>query len=174
MKHVWGLTALALSAFAYSPAVYAAPELKVGYVDIQKALAESRAGSAAKKEYEVEVKQAQGELDKKKESFQAKRAAFDKQKASLSEEAGAQKQEELLQLEKDLKRNFQDLESKLRRRNAQIIGDLVKELRKAVAVVGEERGYTVILERSSDAVLYVDAQHDITAEVVKAYDAQTK
>ena len=62
MKHVWGLTALVLSAFAYSPAVFAAPDLKVGYVDIQKALADSRAGSAAKKEYEVEVKQAQGEL----------------------------------------------------------------------------------------------------------------
>lgn len=154
--------------------VSAAPEFKVGYVDIQKALAESKAGSSARQEYEAEVKQAQSELDKKKEVFQAKRAAFDKQKSTLAEESLAQKQEELIQMERDLKRNFQDLEAKLRRRNGQILGELVKDLRKAVEQVGQQRGYSIILEKSSDAVLYVDKQHDITTEVVKVYDAQTK
>ena len=166
------LASIAVVSLLGSPA-FAAPETKIAYVDIQKALADSQAGGKAKKAYEVEVKEAQKELNKKKSAFQAKGEAFKKQKSSLSREALASKQEELIQMEKDLKRNFQDLEQKLRRRNGQIIAGLIKELRKAVQVVGEKNGYTMIVERGSDAVLYVNSANDITAEVVQAFDEQS-
>lgn len=156
-----------------SPAL-ATPDFKVGFVDLQKALALSKAGKSAKKVYEIEVKDAQKDLDKKKEAFQKRRTAFEKQRETLNEIALGEKREELIGLEKDLKRSFQDSEAMLRRRNTQIVGELLGKIRKIVDTVGKDKGFTVILEKSSDAVLYADSEIDLTTEVVEAFNAKSE
>ncbi|MCB0325510.1 MAG: OmpH family outer membrane protein, partial [Bdellovibrionales bacterium] len=113
-------------------------------------------------------------IDKKKDEFEKLRSAFDKQQGSLNEDALVQKQEELLQKERDIKRSFKDSQDALRRKNALMVQDLLKEMRRAVAAIGKEEGFTVILEKGSQAVLYADNSIDITDEVVKRFDNQTK
>lgn len=165
-------TALLVALSAQS--AFAAPEVKLGYVDLQRALTESTKGKAAQKDYEKAVQSAQSKLDEKKGEFERLRDSFSKQQASLNPDALQKKEEELLEKERDIKRSFKDSQEKLRRTNAQMVGDLMKELRSAVEAVGKEKGLTVILEKGSNAVLYADNDIDITDEVVARFNKNTQ
>ena len=161
------LSALVLSAGS----LRAEDSLRVGFVDLEQALSASKAGASAQKQYETSVRSAQGKLDKKKKELERLQKEFVKQRESLSEDARLSKQEKLIGLEKDLKRSFQDSQEALQRQNAQLVGDLIKKIRKAVKEVGEEKGFTLILEKGDKAVLYADSAIDITGEVVKKFNA---
>lgn len=152
----------------------AAPDLSVAYVDIQKALETSRAGSKAQKEYEGEIKSAQDKIRAKKQQLEDKQAAFLKQKDSLNAEARVQREEEVVNLEKDLKRSLEDAQDSLQRTNAVLLKDLIKDLRNVVSEVGKEKGYTIIFERAGTGVLYADNSIDITNLVVERFDARSK
>lgn len=168
------LGALAVCAIDAVPAAAAPEDFRLAFVDVQKALSLSKAGKRAQVDYEGEVKIAQKDIDKKKDEFETRRKNFESQKDSLNEKALGEKQEELISLEKELKRSFQDSQAKLRRKNSQIVGDLIAKLRTVVGKVGKEKNFTMILEKSSDAVLYADSAIDITEEVVGEFDDQYK
>lgn len=148
----------------------AAPELRVGFVDLQRALASSEAGKDAQKKYEAEVKKLQARLDDKKNEFEKLRQAYQKQKDSLNDKARQDKEEELLAREKELKRTLQDSQDALRRKNAQLVGELVERLKKVVDTYGKSEGYTIILEKGGQAVLFADTSIDVTDDVVKKFD----
>lgn len=174
MKSVANIVFAVLLACFFVSSAHAAPDLKVGYVDMQKALAESKAGKAAQKDYEKELQDAQEAIEKKKNEYESLRDAYQKQQASLNAKAKAEKEEKLLSLERDLKRDFKDSQDSLRRMNSQLVGGLVEDLKKAVDEVGKKEGFTFILERSSQSVLYADSALDVTEKVVKAFDAMNR
>lgn len=149
-------------------------EFKVAFVDMQRALQSSEAGRDAQKQYETEVKKSQGKIDEKKSEFERLQKNYTKQKESLSDKAKQDKEEELMGVEKELKRSFQDTQDTLRRRNAQIVGELVEQLRKVVDQLGQEEGYTLILEKGGPALLYADTKIDITDEVIRKFNEMKK
>ena len=152
----------------------AAPDFKIGYVDIQRALAASSAGKEAQKKYEEEVKRLQGKLDIKKNEFEKLQQSYQKQKDSLNAKARSDKEEELLSQEKELKRTYQDSQEALRRKNGQLVGELVEKLKKIVDEFGKTEGYTVILEKGAQSVLYADTRVDVTDSIVRKFDDATK
>jgi outer membrane protein len=161
---------IAVITFAVRPAS-AAPELRIGVVDLQKALTSSKEGMKAQKAYEAEVKKAQAGLDKKKEEFESLKKSFEKQRQSLNDQARAQKEEELITTEKEVARSFQDAKEQLRRRNQVLVTDLIKEIRTVVEEVAQASGYTLVLERNAQGVLFADNAVDITDKVVEKYNA---
>jgi outer membrane protein len=167
---LWTATALLL----VLPASCLAEDLKVGVIDMQKALTSSKSGGAAQRQYEKEVKEAQSKLDVKKGEFEKLQQAFSKQRDSLNEKARGQREEELINMEKELKRTFQDSKESLQRRNAQLVGDLVKKIRAIVEDVGKSEGYSLILEKNEQTVLYADSAIDITPTVVARFDGSSK
>lgn len=169
-----GAFALMLGVAVMSSSANAAPELKVGYVDMQKALASTDAGKEAQKKYEAEVKKLQAKLDDKKGDFEKLQGSYQKQKDSLSEKARAEKEEELMSHEKELKRTFQDSQEMLRRKNAQLVGELLEKMRKVVDTFGKAEGYTLILERGGQGLLFADSSIDVTDSIVKRFNSEAK
>ncbi len=162
------------AALASTPPAAAESEIKVAFVDLQKALAMSKAGKEAQTSYQGEVKKAQSGIDKKKQVFEKRKESFQKQRDNLNERARVEKEEELLQLKKDIEREFKDSQQKLQRKNAIMVGELIKKIREAVASVGKEKSLTMIFEKSSQSVLYADRSIDITDEVVARFDKMTQ
>ena len=143
---------------------------KMGIVDLQKALASTDSGKEAQKQYESEVKRLQSQLDGKKAEYEKMQQSYQKQKTSLNEKARAEKEEELSNTEKELKRTFQDSQDTLRRKNAQLVGDLVNKMKLVVEDYGKSNGYSVILDRAGQGILYNDASTDLTDQIVKAFN----
>ena len=164
------ILAVAVISLFVSARAEASPDVKVGYVDVQKALSASKLGTEAQKKYEEQVKKEQAKLDTKKGEFEKAQADYAKQKDSLSEKARGEREEKLLTMERELKRSFQDLQEQLRRENMKLVGELVKKIKEIVDEMGKKDGYTVILEKGAQSVLYADTQIDLTDRVVKQFD----
>ena len=49
-----------------------AADMKVGVVDLQKALSQTKAGAKAQKDFEAEIKSLQTDIDKKKNEYETK------------------------------------------------------------------------------------------------------
>lgn len=166
----------ASTAFLSGPAVSPASadsSVKIAYVDLQKALSESEAGKTAEDKFQEEVKKARAGIDAKKKDYDALQESVKKQKDSLSAKALSEKEEKLTAMEKDLKRAIQDGEDSLRRKNAQLVGDLVKKLRAIVDQIGKDDGYTLIMEKGAQSpVLFADKEIDITDKVVKKFNSE--
>lgn len=165
-------TALFLIALFFVTNVLADSSLKVAYVDIQKALELTKAGQKVQKEFKSEVDSEQKQIDKKKTEYENLKESLDKQKSSLNESALREKEESLLTMEKELKRSFQDSQDKLRRKNASLVGELVKKMRELIEKMGKEEGYSIILEKNGQGVIFADPSLDITESVVKKFDSQ--
>ena len=69
-------------------------------------------------------------------------------------------------------RSFQDAKEQLKRRNVTLVSDLIKDIRKVVEELGRDEGYTVILEKNAQGVMYTDDALDITDKVVERYNAK--
>ncbi|RME68489.1 MAG: OmpH family outer membrane protein [Nitrospirae bacterium] len=152
------------------PSVSFAKDLKVAYVDLQKALNECMAGKEAKETLEKEKAQKQKEIEKKEKQIDALKAEIEAKKAVLSQEALQKKQDDLDRLLRELKRFVQDANDELQKKQQQYTNKILSELVSVVNEIGKQRGYTIIFERVPGVLLYVDESLDITDEVIKLYD----
>jgi len=164
------LAALVISAFLLSGAQ--AADLKIGYVDLQKALNESTAGKKAKEKFTAEVKRAESEITRKKEELERLGASLEKQGSMLKDDVKAEKEKSFIQMQKDYERKVKDYKDDLQIKDAQytrgILADLVDIIRK----YGRDNSYTIIFERSETVLLYATDALDITDKIISLYDAQ--
>ncbi len=162
---------LLTSSFICSTA-FADSSLKLAYVDIQKALEQTKSGQKVQKEFKSEVDNEQKNIDRKKAEYESLKESLEKQRGSLNETTLREKEESLLTLERELKRSFQDSQEKLRRKNANLVGELVKKMRELIETIGKDQGYSMIIEKNSQAMIFADPSLDITDLVVKKFDDQ--
>ena len=151
-----------------------AQQLKIGYVDLQRALNESDAGKAAKERFKVQVDRLQVDLKKKKD-------ALDAMKEQIEKKASVMKAEEARNLEKDYQKKLRDFEraykdsqGELQQKDSELTVELLKELQVVIEQFGKEQGYSIILEQSSSSVLYGAADLDLTDQVIARYNARKR
>src|SRR5712672_2256443 len=84
---IFAVLAAARSAYAQA--------MKIGYVDVQRAVQEVEEGKAARSRLQAELAQKRTDLDKKRADLEKMKADYDKQAPVLSEDAKRQKQEQL-------------------------------------------------------------------------------
>jgi outer membrane protein len=162
---------LALSLCALTAGA-ARADLKIGYVDLQRALNESEAGRQAKEKFKVQVDRLQGDLKKKKDSLDA-------MKEQLEKKASVMKDEEARNLEKDYQRKLRDFEraykdsqGELQQKDNELTVELLKQLQGVIEQFGKENGYSIILEQSSSSVLYGSPELDLTEQIIARYNAR--
>jgi outer membrane protein len=164
---------LVLVVLAFSPALVSAQEkLKIGFIDIQRAITESAAGKKAKARFDAQVKKAESDLLKEKQELERLKSDFDKKGPLL-------KEDERRNLEADLERRFrqyqrtgQDHQQELRQREGEMTSDIIKELQQIVTDIGKAEKFTLIFERSQ--ILYHDQGIDITNKVIETFNKKTK
>lgn len=170
MKRLLLLTVVLLTLVAV-PAAMAA-DMKVGYVDLQKALNLSAAGKAAKdkmrakfKDYDVDVQKKQDELKKLKDELE-------KQAMLLSPEARAAKERDYQQKVKDYQRLTKDIQEELQQTDAEYTRKILEDIFKVVQQIGKQEGYTMILEKTESSILYASDGIDMTDRVIQLFDKQ--
>lgn len=147
-----------------------AAEFKVGFVDLVKALNESDAGKKAKTDLEFMIKSKQGVLDEKGKAIEKLRSELEKQASVLSQDARKGKEEELERLIRDYQRLVADSQNEVKKKEGEVTGEIVKELRAIVAKFGEEEGYTVILDNAEGLILFSKKDADLTESIIKRYN----
>lgn len=164
-KIVVALVALLLLA---TPAL---AEIKIAYVDLQKALNLSKAGVKAKSEISAQVKKYEEEFKNKQEDLQKLKTELEKQAVLLSDSAKAQKERDFQQNVKELQRFQKDVKEELQQRDADATKKILGQMFEILQKIGKDGGYQMIIEKNEGAVIYADESVDLTDKLIKAFDA---
>jgi outer membrane protein len=155
---------LALAAPAF------AQEIKVGYVDLQKALNTSVAGQSAKEEIGKKVQQFEGQVTQRQNELRRLKEDLERQAALLSDDARSAREREYQQKLRDFQRYTKDLQEELQQKDAEFTRRILEELFEVITEFGAKEGYTVILERTESSLLYASEDADLTDRIIEAYN----
>lgn len=156
------------TAFNWRPAD--AAEVKIGVVDLMKALNESNSGKKAKTELEALIKSKQSGVDEKGREIEKLKGDLDKQASVLSADAKKSKEEELERLLREYQRLVSDSQAELKKKESELTGEILKQIRAVIDKIGQEGGYSMIIENADGIILFSKKEINITDEVLKRYN----
>jgi outer membrane protein len=165
-----GVAGLYFMFLAASPVFAADASLKIGLVDLFRAVNESDQGKKAKSELEAIIKGKQESLEEKGKAIEKLKGELDKQAGVLSAEAKKGKEEEMERLAREYQRTVADSQNDIRKKEGELTGRIVKDLRDIVLSIAQEESYTLILEKAEGLILFADKNLDITDSVIKRFD----
>jgi outer membrane protein len=146
--------------------------VKIGFIDVQRAISESQAGKLAKDRFQAQVKKAEGDMAKEKQEIERLKGDLDKKGPLMKEEERRNLEADLQKRYVTYQRNAGDYQQELRQKESDMMADILKELEKIVNEVGKAEKFTLILERSQ--ILYSDQGIDITNKVIELYNSRAK
>ena len=147
---------------------------KFGYVNFQKALNEVEEGKKAKSVLKSEFDEKQKKLDIVQNELQAMKTDLDKQRLILSADALKEKEESFRKKFMDLQQKIASYEQELKTKESKLTSDILTVVHKIVEDIGQKEGYTMILEKSQEVVVYSPLDADLTDRVIKEYNAMSK
>ena len=150
---------------------FAAEEaVKIGVVDLLKALNESEVGKKAKGDLEAMIKLKQLSIDEKGKKIEQLKADLDKQASIISAEAKKSREEDIERLIRDYQRIVTDSQAEVKKKEGELTNNILKELREVIEKIGQEEDYTIILEQAEGLVLYSNKANSITEKTIKRYN----
>ena len=143
---------------------------RVGLIDLQRCLKESKEGQKVfqilkKKKGDLQIR-----LDTKQRELLELRKELDKQAMMLSMDAQKGKKKAIERKTRELEYLYKDLNEEMVRLQGKEKQRIFKELEKIIKKIGFEENYTMIMEKRAGGVLYSTESIDITDQVIKAYD----
>jgi outer membrane protein len=174
VRRIGWIVGIAFLAVGFLAGMVGSAELKVGSVDIQRAVNECNAGKEAKKEITKEVEKFQRLIAEKQKELQTMKETLEKQAPMLNTDARAAKEKEYQSKGRDFQRWGEDYQNELKQKQVEKERTISMSLQKVIQKLGADEGYTVILEKNEAIVLYTSKAIDITDRVIKLFDAQKK
>src|SRR6516225_6818622 len=172
-----GLLVVGLSpAVAQQPAPAAAPSpassARIAYIDVQRVLARSSAGVAAREQLEREKSVMQKEMDGKRVELEKLRDELEKKGPLMTADARREKQEVFERKRRDAARMMDDFQKELEKKEQVLLQRVLQDLSGVIEKVGKDRGFYMIVEKRGASVLYASPDADLTDDIIRAYDTQ--
>ncbi len=157
--------------FLLTASVFAQSGLKVGYVNMNRAINLSDEGKRSKKFLEAQFAQTKRSLDVKKQTIQVKERELS-ESLMLSEEAKSQKRKEIERLKKELMEEAKKEQNAFRSDEQRHTKKIFEDLLSVVKKVSASEKYDLVLEFNvSQTVLYSRFEfNDLTDKVVLEYN----
>jgi outer membrane protein len=167
MKRAVVFIVCSVLAMAFSSPVAATDPLKIGYVDMQRALNQCEAGQEAKKLITAEVEKMQKNLMSKQKEVEKLKEDLEKRGSVMAENIRREKERDYQAKLRDLQRIQRDFEEDLRRKDREVTDKVLLDLAKIIKKIGEDGKYTMILERNQPTIIYISGALELTDEVIK-------
>lgn len=156
---------ISMGSFGYSQS-----NVKIGYIDLQKVIRDSKAGKSAKAAFENEFKRKKQIIDNKASILAQEKQDFISQSPLMDDEARKRKAEEIQQNEKELTRLRDDFREELQKKDFELTQKILKELESVIRVIGTKEGYSLIVEKTESGIIFGGDDVNITQKVITAYD----
>lgn len=145
-------------------------DVKLGYVDLQRALKEVGEGQAA-------TAKLKSELDKKKSEFEAEQKklredsmVLDRQASAISEEVRVEKMKALQGRLMAMGEKGQKLQVEFVEKERVELKKLFDKMDAIIAAIAQREGLTMVFEKTDSGLLYSPASFDLTNELVRTYN----
>lgn len=161
--------AVALFVFFATPAW--AQQLKIGFIDIQRAISESGPGKKARDKFQAQYKKIEADMMRQKQDVEKMKADLDKKGPLLKDEDRRRLEGDFQKKYLAYQRDARDYQEELQAKEREMTSDILKELEGVVAELGKNEKFTLILERSQ--LLYSDQGIDVTNRVIELYNSRS-
>ncbi|MEE9523715.1 MAG: OmpH family outer membrane protein [Thermodesulfovibrionales bacterium] len=172
MKKV--LAAITVSVLLLVGTAYAEENIKIGYVDMRRALNECKAGKIAKVELETMIKAKQKFLDDERKKLDEMQSELEKKASLLSEKAKEEKQKEFQEKVQAYQKLLADAQKEINEKEAEYTKRIIDDIREIVSDIAKSDGYTLVFEKTEISVMYAKDGLDLTDKVVEKYNSKTK
>lgn len=150
-------------------AVPARAEVRLAYVDIQRALNECNAGKRAKLQIREKVDEITGRLKRQQAEVQSLQDELQKKGALMRPDQRQNLSDEYATKMRDFQQNYKNAQDELRQKDQEVTAMIVRDLATVVRNISEKDGYTMVMEKGE--ILWGTPSIDITDEVIRSYDA---
>jgi outer membrane protein len=149
-----------------------AEDLKLGYVDMQRALNETEDGRKAKATLKKEFDQKQKELDEQQAQLKKDIEDLDKKRTLLPADKVREKESELRsrleKVQQTYVRHQQDLQGKEQKETAKIF----ERMTKIISEIAAAENFSMIVDKS--ALVFAKPHLDLTNELIRRYNGGQK
>lgn len=169
MVRKW-VVVLGVLLFAFARPLFA-DDFKIGVVDVNKILNESKEGADAKNKMKVRYDELQKKLSDKQESLKKMKDDIEKQKILLGKEKLKEKEDELDKELVEFRKIVAESEKEMRDTESAYTQEILSKIKGTVEKIVKEKGLNLVVDRSG-GIVYADDQLDITPEVLEKLDKE--
>ncbi len=173
MKKITVLSIVILALFVFSVPAYA-KELKIGYVNLQRALTESEEGKQAREKLKEEAEEKEAELTEKQTELKELNSEIEKKAAVWNEETRTAKEKELRKKGQAFQDRYVEYEQELNLKEKKTIEQIIERLSVTVKEIAKKGGYDYVFEKAAGGILVAPDGDDLTEKVIDAFNSASK
>jgi outer membrane protein len=147
---------------------------KIAYVNVQAIASSSVEGKAATAKLEELKKKKTAELGEKNKALQALQTKLQQGGSVLNDQARSQLEKDIEKMNREIQFFQQDANTDLQELQNDLQGDFQTKLNPILDQIAKEKGLHVLLDGASSGAVWADPGLDLTAEVIKRFDAAAK
>jgi outer membrane protein len=146
---------------------------KVGYIDLKRLVTESKLGKEARKQIQALSQEKEKAAFEKLQKIKQLKSELEEQNTSLTDTKKRDKLQQLQNLNKEYKRFITDSKEQIAQKDRDLVALILKHAEPIIQTISKKEGYTLII-KDPKVLGYLDPKIDITDDVLKKLDAQTK
>jgi outer membrane protein len=151
--------------------VVAADEgIKIGFIRTQRVILETQAGKEGYANLQSLVDQHRQRIQQKESEIRAMEQELADQGQMLTEQARLEKREDLQRAIVSLNRMNEDAQNEIGNREKILLDRIIEQLAKVIEKIGQDEGYTIILDADGPSVLFSDQAKDISTKVIEEFN----
>jgi outer membrane protein len=150
----------------------AAQELKIGFLDAQKVLSQTKEGTRIRETLDAFVKARQEIIDLDERELKRMKDELDQQGILLSKEALSLKQNEMEEAFGRYQRKASELKKEVQEKQLSSLNAFNQKMEQATREVAEKEGYGFVLDKNGErgAVIYGKESFNLTAKIIEQMD----
>lgn len=149
-------------------------QVKIGVVDLQRAINETEDGRQAKRRLKKLFDERQKSLNAAQESLKAQKESLERQQDVLAEDALKKKVEKYQADLMELQNEYVQYQQELTQKEAELTGKILEKMQAILRRIGQSDGYTLIVEANEGGIVWVPNNLDLTDVLIQRYNKQAK
>jgi len=174
MKRSGLLISVVLVSVLVLPGFQAMAGEKIGFVDIREVILNSDAGKKAAEEFRKLYEKDRAIIQERETELKKLKDELEKQGSILTRTAREEKEAAYQKKFRDYQLLVKDINEDLQAKDQKLTKDMVPEILKLVAAMGEREKYTLILDIGTVPVAYLAKENDITKQVIEEFNKTYK
>jgi outer membrane protein len=153
------------------PRMAFAEELKLGYVDLQRALYETEDGRKAKAQLKKVFDQKQKELDEQQEDFKKAKDDLDKKRSILAADTVRQKETELATKFEKVQQSYLRHQKDLQEKEGEVTSKIFERMQRIIIKIAQAENFSMVLDKGQAGIIFAKQHLDLTNDLIRRYNA---
>ena len=165
------LFALGMLFALVTPRLARAEDLKIGYVDMQRAVAETEDGRKARATLKKVFDQKQKELDEQQEALKKKKEDFDKKRTLLSADKVREKEGELQADFEKVQQSYMRHQRDLQEKEGEAMQKILERMNRIINKIAISENFSLIMDSTRGGLVFAKPHLDLTNELIRRYNS---